>query len=48
MTVEPAFVGGTGTVTGSKYLLKADAAPVPVDRSLFKGSRRCVGEEGKG
>ena len=31
------FLGGTGTVTGSKYLLKGSAASVLVDCGLFQG-----------
>jgi metallo-beta-lactamase family protein len=31
------FLGGTGTVTGSKYLLRSEAASVLVDCGLFQG-----------
>lgn len=34
---ELSFLGGTGTVTGSKYLLRGDAASVLVDCGLFQG-----------
>lgn len=37
MTIELTFLGGTGTVTGSKYLLRADKASVRVDCGLFQG-----------
>ena len=35
--MELTFLGGTGTVTGSKYLLRTDAASVLVDCGLFQG-----------
>lgn len=37
MTVELTFLGGTGSVTGSKYLLRAGKAGVLVDCGLFRG-----------
>ena len=37
MTIELTFLGGTGTVTGSKYLLRAGKASVLVDCGLFQG-----------
>ena len=40
MTVELQFLGGTGTVTGSKYLLHSPAGRVLVDCGLFQGLKR--------
>ena len=37
MTVELRFLGGTGTVTGSKYLLQTKGSKVLVDCGLFQG-----------
>jgi metallo-beta-lactamase family protein len=37
VTVELTFLGGTGTVTGSKYLVRAGTASVLVDCGLFQG-----------
>ena len=37
MTAELTFLGATGTVTGSKYLLRSGAAGVLVDCGLFQG-----------
>jgi len=37
LTAELTFLGGTGTVTGSKYLLRAGKAGVLVDCGLFQG-----------
>ena len=37
MSIELTFLGGTGTVTGSKYLLRAGKANVLVDCGLFQG-----------
>lgn len=37
MTLELRFLGGTGTVTGSKYLLRGVPASVLVDCGLFQG-----------
>jgi metallo-beta-lactamase family protein len=37
MGIEMTFLGGTGTVTGSKYLLRAGKASVLVDCGLFQG-----------
>lgn len=37
MTTELVFLGGVGTVTGSKYVLKSRAAQVMVDCGLFQG-----------
>lgn len=37
MTIELTFLGGAGTVTGSKYLLRAGKASVLVDCGLFQG-----------
>lgn len=37
MTAELTFLGATGTVTGSKFLLRAGAASVLVDCGLFQG-----------
>ena len=37
MTTELTFLGATGTVTGSKYLLRSGAATVLVDCGLFQG-----------
>ena len=37
MTAELTFLGGAGTVTGSKYLLRNGAAGVLVDCGLFQG-----------
>jgi metallo-beta-lactamase family protein len=31
------FLGGTGTVTGSKYLVETDSARIMVDCGLFQG-----------
>jgi len=37
MKIELAFLGATGTVTGSKYYLRAGAKAVLVDCGLFQG-----------
>lgn len=37
MTVKITFLGGAGTVTGSKYLLEADGRRILVDCGLFQG-----------
>jgi metallo-beta-lactamase family protein len=37
MPMELTFLGGTGTVTGSKYLLRSGAATILVDCGLFQG-----------
>jgi len=37
VTLELTFLGGAGTVTGSKYLLRAGTASVLVDCGLFQG-----------
>ena len=37
MTIELTFLGGAGTVTGSKYLVQADGKSVLVDCGLFQG-----------
>lgn len=37
MTAELTFLGATGTVTGSKYLVRSGAASVLVDCGLFQG-----------
>ena len=37
MTMELTFLGGTGTVTGSKYLLRSPAGAVMIDCGLFQG-----------
>lgn len=37
MTVNIAFLGGTGTVTGSKYLVQHDGKSLLVDCGLFQG-----------
>ncbi len=37
MTVQLRFLGGAGTVSGSKYLLQSDAGKVLVDCGLFQG-----------
>lgn len=37
LSVELSFLGGTGTVTGSKYLLRLPGASVLVDCGLFQG-----------
>jgi metallo-beta-lactamase family protein len=34
------FLGATGTVTGSKYLLEADDSRVLVDCGLFQGKKK--------
>jgi hypothetical protein len=33
------FLGGTGAVTGSKYLVSADGHQVLLDRGLFRGPK---------
>lgn len=38
--LELSFLGGVGTVTGSKYLLEADGARVLVDCGLFQGFKQ--------
>jgi len=40
MRVRLTFLGGVGTVTGSKYLLQADEARVLVDCGLFQGFKQ--------
>ncbi len=40
MTVELTFLGGTGTVTGSKYLLESAAHRILVDCGLFQGLKQ--------
>lgn len=40
MTVRLQFLGGVGTVTGSKYLLHAERARVLVDCGLFQGFKQ--------
>ena len=40
MTIELTFLGGTGTVTGSKYLLRASGRNVLVDCGLFQGLKQ--------
>lgn len=39
MTLRIRFLGATGTVTGSRYLLETDASRVLVDCGLFQGPR---------
>ena len=34
------FLGATGTVTGSKYLLSSDSAKILVDSGLFQGYKQ--------
>ena len=34
------FLGGTGTVTGSKFLFRVDDAPLLVDAGLFQGLKK--------
>jgi len=38
--IELEFIGGAGTVTGSKYLLRTDRATVLLDCGLFQGRRK--------
>ncbi|MEQ9145626.1 MAG: MBL fold metallo-hydrolase [Parvibaculaceae bacterium] len=40
MTVQLTFLGGVGTVTGSKYLLEAAGRPILVDCGLFQGFKQ--------
>ena len=40
MTVQISFLGATGTVTGSKYLLRLDGKHVLVDCGLFQGYKQ--------
>jgi len=40
MSPKLSFLGGVGTVTGSKYLLEADGARVLVDCGLFQGFKQ--------
>lgn len=40
MTLTLSFLGGTGTVTGSKYLLDADGDRILVDCGLFQGLKQ--------
>ncbi|WP_428671390.1 MBL fold metallo-hydrolase [Roseibium sp.] len=40
MTVKLTFLGGVGTVTGSKYLLEADGLRVLIDCGLFQGYKQ--------
>lgn len=40
MTIKLTFLGGVGTVTGSKYLLEADGLRVLVDCGLFQGYKQ--------
>ena len=37
MSLSLTFLGGTGTVTGSKYLIETDSHRVLVDCGLFQG-----------
>ena len=37
MTLKLTFLGGAGTVTGSKYLLEHDGRRILVDCGLFQG-----------
>jgi len=37
MTLRLSFHGGAGTVTGSRFLLEADASRILVDAGLFQG-----------
>lgn len=37
MTIKLTFLGGAGTVTGSKYLLERDGIRLLVDCGLFQG-----------
>jgi len=40
MSVKLTFLGGVGTVTGSKYLLEADGLKILVDCGLFQGYKQ--------
>ena len=40
MSVKISFLGGVGTVTGSKYLLESDGARILVDCGLFQGFKQ--------
>ena len=40
MSVKLTFLGGVGTVTGSKYLLEKDGVRVLVDCGLFQGYKQ--------
>lgn len=40
MSVKITFLGGVGTVTGSKYLLEADGLKILVDCGLFQGYKQ--------
>lgn len=40
MSVRLTFLGGVGTVTGSKYLLQADGVAVLIDCGLFQGFKQ--------
>lgn len=39
MTLKLSFLGGAGTVTGSKYLLEAQSSRILIDCGLFQGGR---------
>ena len=40
MTVKLTFLGGAGTVTGSKYLLETDKRRILIDCGLFQGFKK--------
>ena len=40
MTLQLTFLGGAGTVTGSKYLVETDDCKILVDCGLFQGFKQ--------